>query len=509
LLGAYYTPIDLAQYLASWAIASPKAVILEPSVGLGALVAALLDRLDAKQGGMVIGCEIDKETFLAAEKRFEGRPVLLLNADFLELRAANIKPVDAVVANPPFTRNHQLSASVRQSLKLNSEFGNIITGAPGLWIYFLLSSLSFLRVGGRLAVVAPGAIAFADYARPVLRVLRDRFHAVTVMSIRERVAWEGSTQERASLVLAAGFGLGPAPEIQKTTISLSTGESSVVPAPKKWALRDPATLLGDLARIEIGVVTGANAWFVLDEASAAAHDLPHSALIPVLSRARQVRGLQITETEVRRMAEAGERTLLFRPEVSGARGGPIRQYLAKILRSKRRGVLWFSKRNPWWKTQLGRSCDAVLTYMNNLGPRIALIEEGLTCTNTLHRLCFVDRDPAHAHAVSASLLTTFTQLAAERIGRVYGGGVLKFELKDARRLPLLLPTKPVNSAVFTRLDAALRDDGICAAMDLADEAILPHFFGSRWIQAQSEMREELAFLRARRGIRIDGSMRGA
>jgi type I restriction-modification system DNA methylase subunit len=173
LLGAYYTPIDLAQYLASWAIASPKAVILEPSVGLGALVAALLDRLDAKQGGMVIGCEIDKETFLAAEKRFEGRPVLLLNADFLELRAANIKPVDAVVANPPFTRNHQLSASVRQSLKLNSEFGNIITGAPGLWIYFLLSSLSFLRVGGRLAVVAPGAIAFADYARPVLRVLRD------------------------------------------------------------------------------------------------------------------------------------------------------------------------------------------------------------------------------------------------------------------------------------------------------------------------------------------------
>jgi hypothetical protein len=90
----------------------------------------------------------------------------------------------------------------------------------------LLSSLAFLKLGGRLAFVAPGAIAFADYAKPVLGVLRDRFQTVTVISIDERVAWEGATQERASLVLAAGFGLGPAPEIQKIVLSLSTGESS-------------------------------------------------------------------------------------------------------------------------------------------------------------------------------------------------------------------------------------------------------------------------------------------
>ena len=82
--------------------------------------------------------------------------------------------------------------------------------------------------------------------------------------------------------------------------------------------------------------------------------------------------------------------------------------------------------------------------------------------------------------------------------------MLKFELKDARRLPLLLPTTPINSAVFARLDAALRGCGIGVAVDLADEAILPHFFGSQWMQVQSEMREELAFLRARRGLRTDG-----
>jgi hypothetical protein len=99
------------------------------------------------------------------------------------------------------------------------------------------------------------------------------------------------------------------------------------------------------------------------------------------------------------------------------------------------------------------------------------------------------------------MLTTFTQVEAERIGRVYGGGILKFELKDARSLPLLLPPMAINSAVFARLDAALRDGALDVAMDLADEAILPHFFGSEWMRVQSEMRDELTALRARRGMR--------
>ena len=108
----------------------------------------------------------------------------------------------------------------------------------------------------------------------------------------------------------------------------------------------PASLLGQLARIEIGVVTGANAWFVLDGAHAAANNLPKAALVPILSRARQVRGLEVTKAEARAMAEAGERTLLFLAEALGARGGAIRRGLAKILWAKRRGVLWCSKGDP-------------------------------------------------------------------------------------------------------------------------------------------------------------------
>ena len=138
--------------------------------------------------------------------------------------------------------------------------------------------------------------------------------------------------------------------------------------------------------------------------------------------------------------------------------------------------------------------------MNNNGPKISLVPRGLFCTNTLHRVCFKNRDPAHASTVSVAMLTSFTQLEAERVGRIYGGGVLKFELKDARRLPLLVPPNPVRVETLNRLDEALRAGELDFATQIADEAILPQFFGSEWPSIQSEMLADISTLRARRGI---------
>lgn len=158
---------------------------------------------------MVVGCEIDEASCRDAKARFETSPVTLLNADFLELAPTAIRPVDAVLANPPFTRNHRLPALTRQRLRERMEFREIVEGAPGLWVYFMLASLQFLKRGGRFAFIAPRTIEFADYATPVLGALKARFQNVTLLSVEGSVDWEGAAEERASLVLAAGFGMGP------------------------------------------------------------------------------------------------------------------------------------------------------------------------------------------------------------------------------------------------------------------------------------------------------------
>ncbi|MCA0049515.1 N-6 DNA methylase [Mesorhizobium sp. B283B1A] len=497
-LGAFYTPANLAQYLAGWAVISPTATVLEPSIGRGALVEAVLENLDAAAGGRVIGYEIDEDTCRAAQAKFSDSPVTIHNADFLNLPPESIKPVDAIVANPPFTRNHQLPRHIRNELKGRSDFANVVTGAPGIWVYFVLASFSYLKLGGRLASIAPGAIAFTDYSASLLEILRQRFRTVTLVAVDGPVEWEGAAQERPAIILAEGFGLGPASEVRRHTISLSATQTvSAAVTPHKPV---QSQILGDLARLEIGVVTGANRSFVISETQARERDLPRVALLPIVSRARHVRGLSVTSHEMRMLAQEGERTLLLLPETLGPRGGAIRRYLATVSKEQRRGTLWFSKRDPWWRVQLGRTCDAIFTYMNNSGPRLAIVDPGLVCTNTLHRVAFINRDPTHALTICASMLTTFTQLEAERLGRVYGGGVLKFELKDARRLPLLIPPTSIERQSFERLDYIMRTEGQDAATLFADGIILPHFFGADWIRVQTDLRKQLSILRARRGI---------
>lgn len=248
---------------------------------------------------------------------------------------------------------------------------------------------------------------------------------------------------------------------------------------------------------------------MLNEAQAKANNLPRSALVPIISRARHVQGLEVDTRDARSMAKEGERTLLFLPNTIGSKNSSVARYIRYIADSQTRKICWFSKRNPWWRVQVGLECDAIFTYMNNIGPKIVLVQRGLFCTNTLHRVCFKNRDPAHARTISVAMLTSFTQLEAERVGRIYGGGVLKFELKDARRLPLLIPPNPVRIETFRRLDAALRAGELDFATRIADEAILPTFFGSGWPSIQFEMLGEISALRAGRGISRATPKRGA
>ncbi len=276
-----------------------------------------------------------------------------------------------------------------------------------------------------------------------------------------------------------------------------------MPAPKPRSLpttRKPSSYLSELLDLQIGLVTGNNRHFLLNSHLAKSFGLPSGALHPTLSRAKHVKSLFIDAFDVRNLAADGERTLLLLPRTLGRRHGAVRNYLARIPRSERRATVWFNKREPWWKVQTGMSPDAVFTYMNNLGPVLALVEKGVTSSNTLHHARFKRREPEHWKTVVVSMLTTYTQLSAEKVGRVYGGGVLKFELKNARSLELLIPEGPVSEVVWQRIVKAFEAGDRSLAQSLADEAILPEFFGDGWRSEASKMQESIRRHRLKRGV---------
>lgn len=502
-LGAYFTPNTIADILAAWVVQTGRETLLEPSIGNGALLRAALECADRRFQGTanlrLIGCDVDDDA-VAGVRGWLASDHTLLSGNFLEIDPTKVGPVQGIISNPPFTRNHALPKAARDDLRQRMS----IKGAAGLWVAFLFHSMHFLGQGGRMAAVVPAAAIFSDYGRQALTRICEQFEHVELRQIVDKPRWSSRAEERGAIILARGYGSGkcslPTATRWFSSNDRLTASGETNPGSFRQALLS-ATRLGELATLSIGAVTGSNKVFLLSESDRLAAGIEIEDLTLVAARSRHAKGLRISAEELRRLANEGERTWLLTPRDVAKSRRAVRSRLAQIPADKRRTVVWLNKRSPWWKIDTGPGCDAIFTYMNDLGPRIVLAEDGVRCTNTLHQIRF---SPELSYderlIVTMSMISSFGQLAAERLGRAYGGGVLKFELSDARRFPILLRKGVSAASTFAIADRAIRSGAMHRARKIADKLLLPSIFGASWENAASEMIAEVSQMRAARRL---------
>ena len=497
-LGAYYTPDTIADILADWVVQTGQETLLEPSIGNGALLRAALACAERKcfapSNLRLIGCDLDKNAIVEVRRWLAPNHAVLFG-DFLDIDPKTIEPVQGIMSNPPFTRNHALPKPLRDALRQRFS----IKGAAGLWVAFLLHAIRFLSPGGRIAAVVPGAAIFSTYGREALIRICNQFEHVEIRQIVDRPLWSSYAEERGAIVVARGYGAGPCSLPSATRWTASGDRLADIhanPACFRQALLS-ARRLGELATLSIGAVTGFNKVFLLSEAERLAAGIETADLSLVAARGRHAKGLRISGDELRKMASEGEGTWLLTPRDLTRRG--VRRRLAQIPADKRRTVVWLNKRSPWWKVDVGAGCDAIFTYMNDRGPRIVIAADDIRCTNTLHQIRFSPELSDNDRLIVAlSMISSFGQLAAERVGRSYGGGVLKFELTDARRLPILLRRGARAKSAFAKADRAIRLGDMNEARRIADALLLPSIFGASWENAATEMMAEALEMRSAR-----------
>ncbi|WP_422056486.1 HsdM family class I SAM-dependent methyltransferase [Sphingomonas sp.] len=502
-LGAYYTPDAIADVLAAWVVQTGRERLLEPSIGNGALLRASLaagqKNLTGAKHLRFVGCDLDNDAISGVRDWLPDEHTLLLG-DFLDFDPSNLGSFDGVISNPPFTRNHALPKVRRDELRRRFA----IKGAAGLWVAFLLHSIRFLANGGRLAAVVPAASIFTTYGRDAIDRICGQFSYVEIRKIVDKPLWSSHAEERGVIVLAKGYRWGSC-QRPETSRWLASGDRVADvyhsnPACFRDALEESVPL-GSLATLSIGAVTGANKTFLLTEEERVAAEIATEDLRLVAARSRHITGLQISTDQLRDLALAGEKTWLLTPrDISKERAG-VRARLATIPAEKRRTVVWLNKRSPWWAVDIGSGCDAIFTYMNDRGPRIVLADEGVLCTNTLHQMRFGPKTTlTQRMIVSLSMISSFGQLAAERVGRAYGGGLLKFELTDARRLPVLVGARSGTKSAFARANAAMEAGDAELARNIADAHLLPSVFGVSWKNAAAQMMVEALQMRSARRV---------
>lgn len=168
--GQFATPFALAKEIAEYAITlidDNNISFLEPAVGTGAFIAALLDTMQksTKEVTKILGIEKDIDFYEVATTLWGNE--LIINNDFFKEPAK--ASYNLLLCNPPYVRHHYMSTEYKEFLKNMSihEVGYAPSGLAGLYCYFLLHSLQWLTPNAICGWLIPCEFMDVNYGKKI------------------------------------------------------------------------------------------------------------------------------------------------------------------------------------------------------------------------------------------------------------------------------------------------------------------------------------------------------
>jgi len=374
------------------------------------------------------------------------------------------------------------------------------TNLTNIWVPFVVAATLLLRDTGRLAMVLPAELLQVGYTAELRRFLADNFAAITIVTFR-KLLFDGAQQEVVLLLASrttTGRGGINVVELdddhqlaaQDLLLHDQHDLKSIDHSTDKWTQyflseaeiqllrrlsRDPSTTrFGDVASVDVGVVTGNNNFFVLSDAQVEANRL-RSFTIPLVGRTAQLPGVVYGENDLAGDCMASARChLLFPPnEPKEALPDEVVEYLLQGEDQAVHEGYKCSIRKRWYIVPSVWTPDAFLFRQINRYPKLVLNETSATSTDTIHRVRF--RDKNLVRPTVAAFHNSMTFAFTEVIGRSYGGGVLELEPNEADTLPLPLLQK--TTVMLETLDRLSRSQQVTSLLDLTDQVYLKNGMG--------------------------------
>lgn len=521
LRGGYYTPQPIAHFLARWAIQSPTAQVLEPSCGDGNILQECLTALVA-QGApkhkaviLVHGVELDNKERLKALERvrllgYSPEDSMIHRGDFFTYCQQHLTDkgllafcdereprfFDAIVGNPPFIRYQNFPDEQRKpAFEIMQRAGMNPTKLTNTWVPFIVASSFLVTEHGRMAMVIPAELLQVNYAAELRHFLSEFYKKITLITFKKLV-FEGIQQE-VVLLLAEKNGdrysgirtieLEGVEELAsyKHTDFSDTELKPMNHGTEKWtqyfldtkeiellrALKGNPDLTeaGKVIDVDVGVVTGQNQFFVLNEEQIKAASLKkyHKRIV---SRSGHLRGVIFSEKDWQSNVENNLPAYLLDLPKKPFEELPIaaQQYVKTGEDAEFHTGYKCRIRNPWYIVPSVWTPDAFMLRQVHGYPKIIVNASGATCTDTIHRVRLLNG--RSGDVIAAAFLNSLTFAFSEVIGRSYGGGVLELEPNEAEKLPL--PLNGAENLDLNELHKLLLQDDIESILNITDKALL-------------------------------------
>ena len=319
---------------------------------------------------------------------------------------------DAVVGNPPFVRYQYLpepfqvrAEQIFQALKLP------FTKHTNAWVPFLLASMALLRPGGRLAMVVPSEVIHVTHAQSLRSYLGSECRRLVIVDPEE--LWFDGTLQGAVILLAekrsgvtdTAEGLGIYPVKGREFLRLNP--SIVFNAPQtingktvqgKWtrallnletrsvfdevAEHDDVHRFEDIAKVDVGIVTGANKFFLVSDDVVRSHKLAKWAH-PMFGRSEHCPGVIYDDRQHAANATKGNPTnFLWFVETSCKVDAAAKAYIELGEKQSLHTRYKCRVRSPWYTVPSVYSTEIGMLKRSHDTPRLILNRIGAYTTDT-------------------------------------------------------------------------------------------------------------------------------
>ncbi len=514
LRGGYYTPLELAHYLVNWGIRADTQRILEPSCGDGNFILAILRHLETLPGlsPAITAVELIPDELNKAKERAttqfgqNGTAIEWLRQDFFEAYShlrQNGK-FNFIVGNPPFIRFQYFDEDSRNLAFSHLRYaGYKPTKLANAWAAFVQLSIELLQEGGRLAMVLPAELLQVKYAHELRNRLASQFEHIVIVGFKRLVFPE--IQQEVVLLLAEGKreAAGVTSDIHTLQLHNETDLSRLdnlddtvahVPAKHtragmKWtslfldetafAALDEAESaaglrpLGEVAEVDVGIVTGRNSFFILTEAQRDEFQAT-SLTVPIIGRTAALKTTCFNQAD---FGDYKEQYPSFLLDLNGVAYESFPQAIKDYIKSGEAENIHRGYkcriRKRWYDVPSIHTPNAFLFRQIHRYPLMVVNGVQATSTDTIHRVRL--KEGVDGRLLATVFFNSLILAWAEVCGRSYGGGVLELEPREAEELPIFYDAS--IDIDCEKVEALLRQNKPYEALEYVDTIVLKNHLG--------------------------------
>ncbi len=472
-LGQVFTPTPIAAWMARWVCENQPQHMLDPAIGQGVFIDAIDRCLACRPASaapvIVDACEIDA-SLLRQFTRERSHPaarsplfVRCRRTDFITARFR--RKFDAVIANPPYIRHHDMRYDDAILKRFDRICGRRLSRMTNLYGLFLIKIWTLLAEEGRAAVITPAEWLNADFGAGIKTFLLEQNSIDAIVHFDHAAeVFEGALTTAAITLLRRGRGAVEPIRLCKVNsakalraITIEKGKpvlpGELDPEAKWTPLFDgrrqrvglrakkrstPDHTLGEIVRCNRGIATGANDYFTLRPSEQRQWKIDPRDLRVCVTKAWQIQGDRLTDADVQRLIDEDQRIFLLHPRKRLA--AAVKRYLEEGIR---RGVdkRYLPSHRPVWYLPEQREPAPILVSVFARGEfRFAMNKAGALNLTAFHGIYPHVSGGGCVKAIFEFLSSSEARSALRSCRRIYADGLLKLEPRDveAMRIPVSL-----------------------------------------------------------------------